>query len=215
MTADTDLIQAAAAVGSGVVAAGAVVVAWLARGVAKEANGIAESSLGIASQSVAATKRTAILASVPSVLVQAPVHVPQNQLVVVKVTNDGPSAAYGVLVWVAGARERSLEAIETATREASGRRVSLTQRQPADLRIPVGRLTSPEGNLTYQWVAVRVEYYSPLGAVVQQDYLWRTTRPNPLFRLHRMRIDPRDGTEPLVFNVQLGPLQDFEDDAER
>ena len=61
------------------------------------------------------------------------------------------------------------------------------------------------GQFDRPWVHTRLEYVSPLGAKVTHDYLAETGSKS-IHRLHRVTVDPRDGSKPLEFDLELGPF---------
>jgi len=203
----TDWIQAISAVISVFVALGAVAVAWKARGVATEANGIAAEARDIAGIQAKQTQRLARLAAVPHLAIVSVAMVPKNNQprLTIEVENGGPSVAYGLLATAAGTHERSLEHLHEATRRQSGRQVALPAGQRRRLYVPFDHWLEESGTgLNYPWIAIRLEWYGPLGVKATQDYLWPTKPRDYRFRLHRMSIDPGDGSAPEVWEIVLG-----------
>ncbi len=207
----TDWISAGTAVASVLVAAlvggAAVVVARRANGISGDAVKVAQEAREIAGDALRESKRQAILSSVPHLVTDRPVaHGAQPTRFEVKVSNGGPTVAYGILVSIAGASERSLDAIDEATRAWSGRQVAL---QPGADRMSLSvKGARVEG---FPWVHVRLEYVSPLGAHVRHDYLAPEDGRDRRYRLHLVTIDPKDGSEPILFPIELGPFDDEPD----
>jgi hypothetical protein len=207
----TDWIQAGASIASVVVALviGAVALRVAARsnGIAKDAVRVAEEAREISRDAVHETRRVAILGSVPDLFASRPnPHGDPPVRLNVEVANSGPTVAYGVLVSVAGAAERSLDAIDETTRAWSGRQVALRPgSNPLELVIRSGRPAE------FPWMHLRLEYVSPLGAHIRHDYLSPAESRDRRHRLHRVTIDPRDGSEPIEFDIELGPFDDEPD----
>jgi hypothetical protein len=72
-------------------------------------------------------------------------------------------------------------------------------------------LAAPLPNVYGDWIAVRIDYYTPLGSAVTQDYLWSRTYEK--WRLHRVTISPDVGP-PLRFDLDLGPADGRDDGPE-
>lgn len=204
----TDWIQTGAAIASVAVAlvigGAAVLVARSANGISKNAVKVATEARDIARDAVGQARRQAILGSVPHLVAARPTAQgrPPTRLTV-EVTNGGPTVAYGILASVAGATERSLDALDEASRSQSGRQVALLPgAKPLGLVIRSGR------PMDFPWVHVRLEYVSPLGAHVRHDYLGPSSSQDMRYRLHLVTIDPQDGTEPVAFPIELGPFDD-------
>jgi hypothetical protein len=233
---ETAAIQAAAATWSAVaavvgagVAIVALVVAWQARGVAVAANRIAEQARDIAAdardaeaaqadladKALREARRQTILASVPSIHAHRPVLVSREHgRVGVAVENDGPGNAYSVMVKIAPAAERSVDATVEGLDRWSGRKAALPPREPETISVMAKDLLTPDGRWTYEWLVVALEFASQLGARATFTYVWSTEpRQEALWRLHRVQIDPQDGGEPVRFDLSLGPDADEPDRA--
>jgi hypothetical protein len=212
----TDLIQAGAGIASVLVAVAAVVVAWKAARVAADANKISEDARDIARSGVSEGRRQAKLAAVPHLAIEAVnltgVSPAPYRRLRLRVYNGGPTVAYGVLASVAGAPDRSLDSIVETTRHHSGRQVAVGAEKELGLAV---RVEFKEGSReAYEWLAIQLEYYGPLGARVRQDYLWPTDPRKRLFRMHRVSIDPRDGGPPEEFDLALGRFPEDETEDE-
>lgn len=204
----TDWVQAGAAVASVLVTLGiggaAVFVAWRSNAISKDAVEVAKGAREISRDAVGEARRLAILGSVPHLVAERPTPSgdPPDRMAV-QVKNGGPTVAYGILVSVAGASERSLDAVDEDSRAWSGRQVSLLP-HAEPLRLAIRNVRS----LDFPWLHVRLEYVSPLGAHVQHDYLGPRNVRDLRHRLHLVTIDPRDGSAPVRFPIELGPFDD-------
>lgn len=206
----TDWIPAGAAVASVLVAfiigVAAVLVARRSNGISKDAVRVAEEAREISRDAVNQVRRQGMLASVPHLVAERPVPngTPPTRFVV-RVRNGGPTVAYGILVSVAGAAARRLDAIDDKTRAWSGRQVALV---PGGDPMSLGMAAKSH---TYEWLNVRLEYHSPLGALVTHDYLGPADVRDRRYRLHRVTIDPQDGGPPIRFDLGLGPFDEEPD----
>jgi hypothetical protein len=208
----SDAVQAAATAVTLVVAVVAVWVAWVAKNVAEASNVIAgdardaeKDQARIADAALTATRRQTELGAVPNLVVRNPTIRPPNgsrpQRLNVSIENGGSTVAYGVILSAAVAATRDLGSIDEKTRGSSRREPGL---QPgAHLQM----LSAPLPTLYGDWIAVRVEWYSPLGAAARHDYLWSRTEGK--WRLHRVVVKPESGP-PLTFDLELGVEQDDE-----
>ena len=203
-------IQAGAAIASVAVAliigVAAVLVARRSNGISKDAVQVAAEAREIARDAIGQARRQAILASVPHLVAERPTPEGDPPILTALIMNGGPTVAYGILVSVAVASERSLDAVDESTRLWSGRHVALMPNaNPLSLRIKLARpMAAP-------WLHVTLEYVSPLGAHVRHDYLGPSVFRDKRHRLHLVTIDPRDGTEPVRFPIELGPFDDEPD----
>ena len=207
----TDWIAAGAAVASVLVALiiGAVAV-WIAHGsnaISKSAVRVAEEAREISRDAVQQGRRQAILASVPHLVADRPIaRGDPPSAFTVRVSNGGPAVAYGILASIAGASERNLEALNEQSRSWSGRQVALKP-GPDDMKLSI----KSGAAAAFQWIHVRLEYVSPLGAHVRHDYLGPSASRDMRYRLHLVTIDPQDGSEPVRFPIELGPFDDEPD----
>ncbi|HJP89298.1 MAG TPA: hypothetical protein VJ850_09720 [Candidatus Limnocylindrales bacterium] len=204
-------IQGAAAA-AGVIAAfvvgiAAVIVANRANDIAEKAVEVAASARDLSEQAIQQSKRDAILGSVPHLVGHQPSFGAAGKARL-PITNGGQVVAYGVLGSIAFAPDRKLEAADESTRKWSGRQPALAPGEQRNLTI---MFDPPAGG----WHHVRLEYVSPLGARVTHDYIGpgRGAERDRRFRLHLVTIDPRDGTEPVRFPIELGPFDDEPDVA--
>jgi hypothetical protein len=227
----TDWVQAAAAVGTVIVAIAAIAVALTARDVAqdankiagdankiagdaieiaKQANSISEDARDVARQTAIDSKRHALLAAVPHLSIEA-INLVGGAAPVLKlrIRNGGPTVAYGVLASAAAAAERSISAAQEETRRQSGRKVAVPPGGELGLQIPADTLAlQPSSVDTEAYTAIRVEYYGPLGGRVRQDYILLMKTNAHFVRLHQMSIDPRDGGLPVEFEITLGRFEE-------
>jgi hypothetical protein len=211
---DPETVQAAAAVASllasFVIGVVAIRVAIEARTVAQDANRISEDARDIARDALVAARRQTALAAVPTMAVDKPrIGVPNIN---VALRNAGPSVAYGVIATVGAARSRSVDDVDATTLRSSGRRATVMPSidSPTVLSVDASELVAVNPVRTiHPWTYVRVEYSSPLGSSVRQDYLWDGRAK---WRLHRLRIEPGPGAgEPLLFDLPLGRGSEDED----
>lgn len=204
----TDWIQAGAAVASVFVAlvigVAAVLVARRSNGVSKDAVRVAEEAREISRDAVGQARRQTILASVPHLVAGRPSITAER--IEINVMNGGPTVAYGILVSVAGATDRNLEAIDEDSRTHSGRQVSLVP-GPRSLRLRMANTLSK----SYPWLHVRLEYRSPLGARVSHDYLGPPAIADKRYRLHLVTIDPLDAGDAISFPIELGRFEPEEE----
>lgn len=207
-------IQAWAAIVAAASTIAAVGVAGVAARIAHDARNAEKAQARVAELALAAARRQTYLGAVPFLAPTAPPNL--NVLgLVLTVVNGGPTVAYGILISLAGANVRLVDQIDAATERWSGRQAALAPDKQMSIGVKVDHLREPAGDReyhwTHKWIRVRLTYYSPLGATVTQDYMWDTRPDKSIWRLHRVTIDPKDGSAPLSFSLTLGPAEEGQD----
>jgi hypothetical protein len=195
----SDEVQAASSVVSFLIAVVAAWVAWVAKGIAADARDAEKAQAAIAADALRATRLQIELQAVPH-LIASNARINEATSTrparfVMHIVNGGPTVAYGVMMSAAVATARDLDAIDESTRGGSRREPGLAPGQPLQT---LGAPMPYDG----EWIAVRLEYYSPLGADVVHDYIWG--RQESKWRLHRVTIRPSEGP-PLRFDLRLSP----------